>query len=194
MAMLKQMGGHFSLIGQSNKPLYKEQSSSPQDADLIDEVMINSVRIDNDFFNDIVCLEEYAFNIELCNEMNEFLLLTKMDFMKESSIKARLFGRQFENMDCPDLTKCYLRAITLSQTFNNNFVFVGKTKNIPCTRLHADKGHAINTTIPLCELSKICLMMMTFIHKEIMVESQMKDMFKDHVLEQIGTRVFFMTG
>ena len=116
------------MIGQSNKPLYKEQSFSPQDANLIDEVMINSVRMDNDFFNDIVCLEEYAFNIELCNEMNEFLLLTKMDFMKESSIKARLFGRQSENMDCPDLTKCYLRAITLSQTFNNNFVFVEKPR------------------------------------------------------------------
>ena len=51
-------------------------------------------------------------------------------------------------MDCPDLTKCYLRAITLSQTFNDDFVFVGKTKDIPCTRLHADKGHVINTTVP----------------------------------------------
>ena len=59
------------------------------------------------------------------------LLLTKMDFMKESSIKSRLFGRQFENMDCPDLTKCYLRAITLSQMFNDDFMFVGKTKDIP---------------------------------------------------------------
>ena len=49
MAMLKQMGGYFSLIGQSNKPLYKEQGFSPQDADLIDELMINSVRMDNDF-------------------------------------------------------------------------------------------------------------------------------------------------
>ena len=90
--------------------------------------MINSVRMDNDFFIDIVHLEEYAFNIELCNNMNEFLLLTKMDFMKESSIKARLFGRQFENMDWPNLTKCYLRAITLSQTFNYDFVFVGKPR------------------------------------------------------------------
>ena len=64
MAMLKQMGGYFSLIGQSNKPLYKEQSFLPEDANLIDELMINGVRIDNDFFNDIVRLEEYAFNIE----------------------------------------------------------------------------------------------------------------------------------
>ena len=59
------------------------------------------------FFNDIVHLEEYAFNVEQCNNMNEFLLLTKMDFTKESSIKSRLFGRQFENKDCPNLTKCY---------------------------------------------------------------------------------------
>ena len=128
MAMLKQMGGYLSLTGQSNKPLYKEQSFPPEDANLIDELMINGVRMDNDFFNDIVRLEEYAFNVERCNDMTEFLLLTKMDFTTESSIKSRLFGRQFENMDCPDLTKCYLRAITLSQTFNDDFVFVGKPR------------------------------------------------------------------
>ena len=64
MAMLKQVGGYFSLIGQSNKPLYKEQRFSPEDVDLIDELMINGVRMDNDFFNDIVHLEEYAFNVE----------------------------------------------------------------------------------------------------------------------------------
>ena len=50
MAMLKQMGGYFSLIGQCNKPLYKEQSFLPEDADLIDELMINGVKMDNDFF------------------------------------------------------------------------------------------------------------------------------------------------
>ena len=54
MTTLKQMGAYFSLIGQSNKPLYKEQSFSPEDADLIDELMINGVRMDNDFFNDNV--------------------------------------------------------------------------------------------------------------------------------------------
>ena len=126
--------------------------------------------------------------------MNEFLLLTKMDFTKKSSIKSRLLGRQFENMDCPNLTNCYLRAITLSQTFNDDFMFVAKAKDIPCTRLHANKGRAINTTVPPCELTKIRLMMMVFIHKEIMVESQMKDMFKDHVHKQIGMRVFFTIG
>ena len=94
-------------------------------------------------------------------------------------------------MDCPSLTKCYSRAITLSQTFNDDFVFVGKTNDIPCTRLDAEKGHAINTTVPPYELTKISLMMIAFIHKEIMVESQMKEMFEDHIHEQIGTQVFF---
>ena len=94
-------------------------------------------------------------------------------------------------MDCPNLTKCYLRAITLSQTFNDDFMFVGKAKDIPCTRLHTDKGHAINTTVSPCELTKIRLMMMVLIHKKIMVESRMKNMFKDHVDEQIGMQVFF---
>ena len=81
--------------------------------------------------------------------------------------------------------------ITSSQTFNDDFMFVGKTKDIPCTRLHADKGCAINTTVPPCELTKIHLMMMAFIHKEIMVESQIKDVFKDHVHKQIEMQVFF---
>ena len=40
---------------------------------------------------------------------------------------SQLFGRNFENADCPDLTKCHLRTMTLSQTFNDDFVFVGKS-------------------------------------------------------------------
>ena len=56
----------------------------PEDANLIDELMMNSVRMDNDFFSDIVHLEEDAFNVEQWNDMTEFLLLTKMDFTTES--------------------------------------------------------------------------------------------------------------
>ena len=36
-----------------------------------------------------------------------------------------MFGRVFENHDCPELTKIFLNARTLLQTFNDDFTFVG---------------------------------------------------------------------
>ena len=35
-----------------------------------------------------------------------------------------MFGRVFENHDCPELMKIFLNAITLLQTFNDDFTFV----------------------------------------------------------------------
>ena len=102
MAVLKHMGGYCFLLGHIKKTLYQEQCISPYDAKVVYELMINGVRMEYDFFNNIVQLEEYAFNVKRCNNMNEFLLLSKLDFNKESSIENKLFGRDFENVDCPD--------------------------------------------------------------------------------------------
>ena len=33
-------------------------------------------------------------------------------------LKRNMFGKDFENQDCPELTRCFLNAITLSQTFS----------------------------------------------------------------------------
>ena len=190
MAMLKQMGGHCFLLGHSNKPLYKEQCISPYDANVVDELMINGMRMEYDFFNNVVQLEEYAFSVKRCNNMNKFLLLSKLDFNKESSIKNKLFGHDFKNEECPDLTKCHLRTISLSQTFNDDFVFVEKSVDIPHDHLHNNNGRTINEQVPPCELMCIRLMMMSFIHKEILSDPMLKigDSF---IHEQIGTHIFF---
>ena len=80
-------------------------------------------------------MHKYGCSIEKCNNMTDFLLLTKHDFEREKCLKKRMFGKHFENHDSPQLTRCYLRAITIGQTFNDNFVFVGKDTNfIPSGR------------------------------------------------------------
>ena len=64
----------------------------------------------------------------------DFIMLIKMDFTQEAYIKRRLFGRQFENMACPSLTKCYMRCITIGQTFSDTFSFVELERSyISCT-------------------------------------------------------------
>ena len=73
-------------------------------------------------------LVEYAFNIENCSSLRDFVLLTKMDFSQEHYIKRHLFGKSFENMECPSLTKCYMRCITIGQTFSDTFSFVDLEK------------------------------------------------------------------
>ena len=75
-------------------------------------------------------MNTYGCSIEKCNNIIDFLLLSKHDF--ENSLKLKMFSKKFENHNSPELTGCYLRAITLGQTFNDNFVFVGKdTNHIP---------------------------------------------------------------
>ena len=193
MVMLKQMGGYFSLTGQSNKPLYREQScfSPHHHAYLIDELMIKGVMTESDFFTDIEHLDEYTFSIEKCVNVREFLILTKMDFTGEDAIKQRLFGKLFENVDCLELTKYYLRLITLTQTFNDNFTFVGNGIDILCSTMHSDKGCQVNVPIPPCELTRIRLMMMAFIQNEIMDDTRIKDIPEHLIHKQISMRVFF---
>ena len=79
-------------------------------------------------------LAEYAFNVENCSSLCYFVLLTKMDCSQERYIKRRLFGKSFENMECPSLMKCYMRCITIGQTFSDTFSFVDLEKcHIPCS-------------------------------------------------------------
>ena len=83
----------------------------------------------------------------------------KMDFEKERDIKEYLFGKSFENLDCPKLTSCFLRSITLSQTFNGDFTFVGRTGEIPCSKLWRDVGRPVKQVLLLCVLAKLRLAM-----------------------------------
>ena len=79
-----------------------------------------------------------------------------------------MFSKKFKNHNNPELTGCYLRAITLGQTFNDNFVFVGNnTNHIPSGHWETIVFKQMRRIVPPCELAKIRLLMMAFVHKEI---------------------------
>ena len=158
------MGGYFALIGSSlkNKPLYIEQKFSLEDIDLIDNLMITGLRFEYDLFDSMMQLDKYAFSIEKCKCIVDFLLLIRRNFLREAHFKEKLFGRSFENMDCPSLTRCFAPVITSSLTFKDDFVFVGRIANdIPFSRLHYDYIYdymrLVVTVIPHCKLSRIQL-------------------------------------
>ena len=95
-------------------------------------------------------------------------MLTKMDFEQERYIKKRLYGKEFENMDCPDLVKNYLHGVTSLHTFNNDFMFVVFNSTcIPCSWMHSEKRCSLNKVVSLCEMAKMCLVMMSFVHNQI---------------------------
>ena len=137
-------------------------------------------------------MNKYGCSIEKCNNMIDFLLLSKHDFEREKRLK-RMFGKFFENHDSPQLTRCYLCTITLGQTFNDDFVFVGKDANyIPLRRWQTMIFRQMRRIVPPCELAKNRLMMMAFVDKQIMGSNQFRSMVKsDELYEQIGSRIFF---
>ena len=115
-------------------------------------------------------------------------MLIKMDFPQEVYIKRRLFGRQFENMACPSLTKCYMRCITIGQTFSDTFSFVELEKSyIPCTSFK--DGHVrrlINKCVKPCVLTMMRHVMMAFIQSEVLTKCDIGDYdFHDFVANNV---------
>ena len=96
----------------------------------------------------MVHLDDSSFSIKKCGNIVCFLILTKRDFAKDYSIKERIFGKSFENIDCLSLTQCYACAITLGQTFNDDFVFVGKVEDEIPIGHSSKKVREINMIIP----------------------------------------------
>ena len=182
--MLKQMGGCFALIGKKKEqnPLYKEQKMYLEEIDSVESMIINQncVRYYNSQEKDLtIKMNTYGCFVEKCNTMIDFLLLRKHDFLQERSLKESMFGKKFENHDCPELTRCFLNAITLGQTFNDNFIFVQSVR----------KPRAI---MPPCEMVKLRLIMISFIHKEIMETSEFRrNVDEEFVQSFIGTHIFF---
>ena len=115
-----------------------------------------------------------------------------MDFPQESYIKKRLFGQCFENMDCPSLTKCYMRCITLGQTFSDVFSFVELEKDhIPCSSFQDGRLHRlINECVAPCLLTKMRHLMTAFIQAEIMTRGIIDE---DEMHEMMSNRIFFTT-
>ena len=129
--LLKEMGGCFALIGKDSKrkPLYKQQKFYLEDIELSEVLTINQNHVKSYYKQEKELVEKmntYGCSIEKCNNIIDILLLSKHDFEREKSSKLKMFGKKFENHDSPELTRCYLRAITLGQTFNNDFVFCWK--------------------------------------------------------------------
>ena len=142
---------------------------SMKDVEFVQEVQINSGASHDETFNE---LHTKSFNTEKCRNILDFITLIKMDFPEEAYIKRRLFGRRFENMACPSLTKCYMRCITIGQTFSDTFSFIELEKcYIPCTSFK--DGHVrrlINKCVKPCTLTMMGHVMMSFIQSEILTK------------------------
>ena len=108
MTMLRQMGGCFSLIEKKSLklPLYKEQKLYLEEMELMESMLMNhtNIKLYNSQEKDLIRkANSYGCSVERCNDLVEFLLLTKHDFQRESILKRNMFGKTFENHDCPEL-------------------------------------------------------------------------------------------
>ena len=108
-------------------------------------------------------------------------------------MKRVLYGKEFENMDCQDLVKNYLPAVTLAQTFSDDFTFFKMDLNyIPCSSMHSEKRRPINEVVPLCELAKMCLIMIGFVHSQIEHVDPFSGVYDFEIHKKIGNNIFFM--
>ena len=161
-----------------------------KDVEFLQEVQINSGASHDETFNE---LSTKSFNTEKCRNILDFIMLIKMDFPQEVYIKRKQFGRRFENMACPSLTKCYMRCIMIGQTFSDTFSFVELEKSyIPHTSFK--DGHVrrlINKCVKPCVLTMMRHVMMAFIQSEVLTKCDIGDYdFHDFV----ANNVFFMIG
>ena len=86
-----------------------------------------------------------------------------------------MFGRVFKNHDCPELMKIFLNAITLSQTLNDDFTFVRGDENVVPLGKWQTKMERWLQVIPPCELIKLRLIMVSIVHKEILIIGNLRN-------------------
>ena len=188
MAYLQLMGGNLFLRKKNGKVSMMESfKMSMKDVEFVQEVQINSGASHDETFNE---LHTKSFNTEKCRNILDFITLIKMDFPQEAYIKRRLLGRRFENMACPSLTKCYMRCITIGQTFRDTFSFIELEKcYIPCTSFKdSHVRRLINKCVKPCMLTMMRHVMMAFIQSEILTKCDIGDYdFHDF----IANNVFF---
>ena len=186
MAYLQLMGGNLFLRKKNSKVSMMESfKMSMKDVEFVQEVQINSGASHDETFNE---LHTKSFNTEKCRNILDFIMLIKMDFLQEAYIKRRLFGRRFENMAYPSLTKCYMRCITIGQTFSDTFSFIELEKcYIPCTSFK--DGHIrrlINKCVKPCTLTMMRHVMIAFIQSEILTKCNIGDYdFHDFVANNV---------
>ena len=191
MAYLQLMGGNLFLRKRNSKLSMMESFKMlMKGVEFVQEVQINSGASHDETFNE---LSTKPFNAEKCRNILDFIMLIKMDFPQEVYIKRRLFGRWFENMACPSLTKCYMRCITIGQTFSDMFSFVELEKSyIPCTSFKdSHVRRLINKCVKPCALTMMRHVMMAFIQSEVLTKCDIGDYDYD---DFVANNVFFMIG
>ena len=186
VAYLQLMGGNLFLRKRNGKVSMMESFKMlMKDVEFVQEVQINSGASHDETFNE---LSTKSFNTEKCRNILDFITLIKMDSPQEAYIKRRLFGRPFENMACPSLTKCYMRCTMIGQTFSDTFSFIELGKSyIPCTSFK--DGHVrrlINKCVKPCALTMMRHVMMAFIQSEVLTKCDIGDYdFHDFVANNV---------
>ena len=85
-----------------------------------------------------------------------------------------MFGKSFENHNCPELTKFFLNVFTLGQPFNDDFTFIkGDSIHILLGTLQMNLRWF--QVVPPCEMVKLRLIIISFIHKEIQNQWEIKN-------------------
>ena len=186
VAYLQLMGGNLFLRKRNSKVSMMESFKMlMKDVEFVQEVQINSGASHDETFNE---LSTKSFNTEKCRNILDFITLIKMDFPQDVYIKRRLFGRWFENMACPSLTKCYMRCIMIGQTFSNTFSFVELEKSyILCTSFKdSHVRRLINKCVKPCVLTMMRHVMMAFIQSEVLTKCDIGDYdFHDFVANNV---------
>ena len=111
MACLKLMGGYCFLKTKNGKrSLMEKVSLTMDDINHVDEIQINGLDIGYKYFKNVLKLDSFAFNVERCQNIKDFLILTKLDFEQECYVRRILYGKEFENglsSSNKELLTCY---------------------------------------------------------------------------------------
>ena len=90
------------------------------------------------------------------------------------------------------MVKNYLLAVMLAQTFSDDFTFFKMDLNyIPCSSMHSKKRRPINEVVPPCELAKMHLIMIGFVHSQIEHINLFSGVYNFEIHKKIGNNIFF---
>ena len=77
-------GGGYCFLKHKDgkKSLMNSINLTMDDLDYVDEIQMNGLHVDYEYSRHTLQLGEFALNVERCQNFREFLLLTKLDFLK----------------------------------------------------------------------------------------------------------------
>ena len=173
---IETVGRIVSLISREDGHMMNEKRGFKcKDAALVDIIMTNDAIIDG--FSGRITKHHRRFR-------HNKLLITRDEFTGiDARQKESIFGKSFDNINCPSVVNVCFRCCTLGQTFNDNFSLTRRRKTL---------STIVSKVIPPCTLSKVRLMMMCFIYKFIQSHYFVKlNVAEDAVHRYIGESIFF---